>query len=95
MEVGQAIDAVTGTRRLGCVLPFDESELGRCRQQYLTAVAQRFVSFSANPQAMQQRLLTFVPSQSPLGARGFLASGCGGYKRWKVQPRTRAERDRT
>src|SRR5712672_120232 len=33
--------------------------------------------------------------QAVVGERGFLASGCGGYKRWKVQTRTRAERDRT
>jgi hypothetical protein len=42
-KLGQAIDAVTGTRRWGAVLPIRESELG-CRQHGAVAIAQRFVS---------------------------------------------------
>src|SRR5882724_9402882 len=53
-KLGQAINAVTGTRRLGFVLPIHESELCRRRQHGRTAIPQRFVHFSADPQAMQQ-----------------------------------------
>jgi transposase len=55
MEVGQAINAVTGTRRLGCLCFLSMNlNLCRCRQHDLTTVAQRFVDFSAHPQSMQQ-----------------------------------------
>lgn len=53
-KLGQAINAVTGTRRLSAMLPIKESELCGCRQAHRSAVAQRFVSFSAHSQAMQQ-----------------------------------------
>ena len=53
-ELGQAIDAVTGTRRWGAVFRFNEPELCGCRQHDRSAVARRFVSLSAHPQTMQQ-----------------------------------------
>jgi hypothetical protein len=56
MEVGQAIDAVTGTRRLGFCVSFLRNALPLCccRHRSLIAVAQRFVDLSTYPQAMQQ-----------------------------------------
>jgi hypothetical protein len=37
-KLGQAINAVTGTRRLGFVFPIDEPGLCRCRQCDMTAI---------------------------------------------------------
>ena len=62
MEVGQAIDAVTGTQRLGfcsfflllLFLSLKILTLGCGRQFSRLAMAQRFIRFSADPQAMQQ-----------------------------------------
>jgi hypothetical protein len=55
MKVGQAIYAVTGTRALGFCFSFlEDFDLCRERHRLLVAVAQRFVSFSTHPQAMQQ-----------------------------------------
>ena len=52
-KLGQAINAVTGTRRLGFVLPIYWTEL-RCYQHGSATISQRFVNLSAHPQAMQQ-----------------------------------------
>ncbi len=75
MEVGQAIDAVTGTRRLGFVYFLPKKTLTLCgrRHRDLSAVAQRLISFSAYPQAMQQHCQlsrrrnhrSFLPILSP------------------------------
>src|SRR5260370_16037365 len=56
MEVGQAIDAVIGTRRLGFCLFLSQNVLTLCgrRHRHPAAVAQRFVRFSTYPQTMQQ-----------------------------------------
>jgi hypothetical protein len=61
-KLGQAIDAVTETRRLnfgasclGFLNPWIlESKLCRGRQRHWSLVPQWFVSFSAHPQPMQQ-----------------------------------------
>ena len=53
-EVGQAINAVTGTR-LWALLFLSKNVLTLCRRRHCCrmAGAQRFVDFSAHPQAMQ------------------------------------------
>src|ERR1035437_6870459 len=55
-KLGQAIDAVTGTRRLGFLFFLPKKILTLCcrRHRCLMAVAQRFVRFSTHPQSMQQ-----------------------------------------
>ena len=52
-EVGQAINAVTGTR-LGALLFLSKNVLTLCRRRHrsLVAIAQGFVDFSAHPQTM-------------------------------------------
>ena len=54
-RLGQAIDAVTGTRLWALAFPF-LGRFGLCcrRHRALLAVVQRFVCFSAHPQVMQQ-----------------------------------------
>ena len=54
--VGQAIDAVTGTRRLCVLFSLPKNVLTLCgrRHRDRMAVAQRFVDFSTHPQPMQQ-----------------------------------------
>src|SRR5712671_2827774 len=54
-EVGQAINAVTGTR-LWALLFLSKNVLTLCRRRHrsLVAIAQGFVDFSAHPQTMQQ-----------------------------------------
>ena len=75
-KLGQAIDAVAGTRRLGfcssfLLLPFlSKNDFDLCggRHRSLIAVAQRFAGCSAYPQAMQQdrqRPPTFSQLQLP------------------------------
>src|SRR5260370_941516 len=56
MEVGQAIDAVIGIRRLGFCVFLSQNVLPLCgrRHRHPAAVAQRFVRFSTYPQTMQQ-----------------------------------------
>ncbi len=56
MKVGQALDAVTGTRRLGFCFFLPKKILTLCcrRHRCRVAVAQRFVHLSTHPQPMQQ-----------------------------------------
>ena len=54
-KLGQAINAVTGTRRLGFVFSFPKKVfLSCCRDCHSLAVMQRFVHLSAHPQVMQE-----------------------------------------
>ena len=65
-KLGQAINAVTGTRRLGFVFPIDEPELcgRRQRQAHCCCVAVRRPLHSPTADAAKQR--AFVLSQSQL-----------------------------
>jgi hypothetical protein len=78
-SLGQAINAVTGTRRLGFVFPLQNVSLRCCRQGKAAAVPQWFVHFSAHPQTMQ--LLVQFGVRPQRGGSGGSLGRCFGRVR--------------